>query len=74
VHPTMKPVALIGKCIENSSKPGQTVLDLFGGSGSTMIAAEKTGRTAYLMELDPIYCDVIVNRWEQATGQKAVRP
>ena len=74
VHPTMKPVALVERCIENSSKPGERVLDLFGGSGSTLIAAEKTGRTAYLMELDPIYCDVIVNRWEQATGQKAVRP
>jgi DNA modification methylase len=74
VHPTMKPVALIERCIENSSKPGQTVLDPFGGSGSTLIAAEKTGRTAYLMELDPIYCDVIVARWELATGQKAVRP
>ena len=73
VHPTMKPVALIERCIENSSKPGETVLDLFGGSGSTLIAAEKTGRTAYLMELDPIYCDVIIRRWEEATGQKAVR-
>lgn len=73
-HPTMKLVELIERALLNSSKPGQTVLDLFGGSGSTMIAAEKTGRTAYLMELDPIYCDVIVTRWEQATGQKAVRP
>ena len=73
-HPTMKPVALVERCISNSSKPGESVLDLFGGSGTTLIAAEKTGRTAYLMELDPIYCDVIVTRWEQATGQKAVRP
>lgn len=72
-HPTMKPVALIERCINNSSKPGQLVLDLFGGSGSTLIAAEKTGRTAYLMELDPVYCDVIVTRWEALTGGKAVR-
>jgi len=72
-HPTQKPVALAERAVANSSQPGQTVLDLFGGSGSTMIACEKTGRTAYLMELDPIYCDVIVTRWEQATGRKAVR-
>jgi len=72
-HPTMKPVALVERCIENSSQPGERVLDLFGGSGSTLIAAEKTGRIAHLMELDPIYCDVIVTRWEQATGKKAER-
>ena len=72
-HPTMKPVALVERCISNSSKPGESVLDLFGGSGSTLIACEKVGRRAFLMELDPVYCDVIVARWEQATGRKAVR-
>ena len=71
-HPTMKPVNLIEYPIGNSSKPGDIVLDLFGGSGTTMIACEKTGRKARLMELDPKYCDVIVTRWEQATGKKAV--
>jgi DNA modification methylase len=72
-HPTMKPVELVAYCIGNSSAPGQVVLDLFGGSGTTLIACEKLGRVARLMELDPIYCDVIVTRWEQATGRKAVR-
>lgn len=71
-HPTMKPVALIERAIKNSSKRGQIVLDLFGGSGSTLIAAEKTGRTCYMMELDEKYCDVIVRRWEELTGQKVV--
>jgi DNA modification methylase len=56
-----------------SSKPGENVLDLFGGSGSTLIAAEKTGRRAYLMELDALYCDVIVKRWEEFVGKKAER-
>ena len=73
-HPTMKPVALVEHCLGNSTKPGDKVLDLFGGSGTTLIACEKLGRSAFLMELDPIYCDVIVNRWEQATGRKAERP
>lgn len=73
LHPTMKPVSLIENEMVISSNKGSIVLDLFGGSGSTMIAAEKTGRTAYLMELDPIYCDVIVTRWEQTTGKKATR-
>jgi DNA modification methylase len=54
------------------SRPGENVLDLFGGSGSTLIAAEQTGRRAFLMELDPLYCDVIVTRWEQFTGKQAV--
>lgn len=74
VHPTQKPVALGQEAIEKTTHPSATVLDLFGGSGSTMIACEKTGRIARLMELDPIYCDVIVTRWEQATGKKATRP
>jgi DNA modification methylase len=70
-HPTMKPVELVQTAINQASKQGQIVLDLFGGSGSTMIAAEKTGRRAFLMELDPAYCDVIVRRWETFTGKKA---
>jgi len=70
-HPTMKPVELCVKAITNSSRNGDTVLDLFGGSGSTLIACEHTGRKACLCEIDPLYCDVIVKRWEQATGKKA---
>lgn len=73
VHPTMKPVALIGKLMKNSSKPEWNVLDLFGGSGSTLMAAEQLNRTAFLMELDEKFCDVIVRRWENYTGGKAVR-
>lgn len=70
-HTTPKPVALVEKAITNSSKGGDIVVDLFGGSGSTLIASEKIGRKAYLMELDPKYCDVIVKRWEDFTGKKA---
>ena len=70
-HPTMKPVELVEYLIGNSTSPGQLVLDTFGGSGTTMIAAEKSNRTANLMELEPKYCDVIVTRWENYTGQKA---
>ena len=72
LHPTMKPVELVERAINNSSKVGEIVLDGFGGSGSTLIACEKTGRVARLMELDPKYCDVIVKRWEDWTGKKAV--
>ena len=72
VHPTQKPVALIEIALENSSKSEDVVLDLFGGSGSTLIACEKTGRYARLMELDPKYCDVIVKRWQEFTGKQAV--
>jgi DNA modification methylase len=72
VHPTQKPVELIEKAINNSSKAGDIIIDCFGGSGSTMIAAEKLGRHSRLMELDPKYCDVIIKRWEDFTGQKAV--
>jgi len=72
-HPTMKPVPLCAKAIENSSKAGDIVLDLFGGSGSTLIACEQLNRTCYMMELDPIYCDVIIKRWENFTGKKAVK-
>lgn len=73
VHLTEKPVELAVRAMEYSSRPGEHVLDLFGGSGSTLIAAEKTGRRAYLMELDPAYCDVIVERWQKFTGLKATR-
>ena len=70
-HPTMKPIPLIEKSIQNSSLAGQIVLDTFGGSGSTLIACEQTKRVARLVELDPKYCDVIVTRWENLTGLKA---
>ena len=70
-HPTQKPVALAGKAIANHT--GETVLDLFGGSGSTLIAAEQLGRKCYMMELDPHYCDVIIARWEKLTGRQAVK-
>ena len=73
LHPTMKPVELVERAIRNSSRPGNVVLDPFGGSGSTLIAAEKSGRVARLIELDPKYVDVIVRRWEDFTGQKARR-
>ena len=72
-HPTMKPVELIRRHIENSSDPGQSVLDPFAGSGSTLIAAEQTGRNALLMEIDGRFCDVTVKRWEEFTGRKAER-
>lgn len=71
LHPTMKPVPLFDYQIKNSSKQGDLVLDLFGGSGTTMIACEQNGRHAYLMELDPKYADVIITRWEEFTGEKA---
>ena len=71
LHPTMKPVELVERAINNSSKVGDIVLDGFGGSGSTLIAAEKTRRKARLMELDPKFCDVIVRRWEEYTDKKA---
>jgi len=70
-HPTMKPLELIIRAIRNSTSKGQIVLDPFGGSGSTLIAAEQTGRKARLIELDPKYCDVIVTRWQNLTGQTA---
>lgn len=71
VHPTQKPVALPEEAINNSSKGQDIVVDLFGGSGSTLIACEKTGREARLMELDPKYVDVIVKRWQEFTGNQA---
>jgi DNA modification methylase len=69
----MKPIPLIENAIKNSSKANMKVLDLFLGSGSTLIAAEKLNRKCYGMELDEKYCDVIINRWEQFTGLKAIK-
>lgn len=71
-HPTMKPVGLFDYQIKNNTKGSDIVLDLFGGSGTTMIACEQNGRKARLMELDPHYCDVIIQRWENLTGKEAV--
>ncbi|MCW5776863.1 MAG: site-specific DNA-methyltransferase [Phycisphaeraceae bacterium] len=73
VHLTEKPVELAARAMQYSSHPGENVLDLFGGSGSSLIAAEQQGRRAFLMEIDPAYCDVIVQRWERFTGRKAER-
>ena len=72
MHPTVKPVALIADAIRDCSRRGEIVLDCFGGSGSTLIAAEKTGRAARLVEYDPLYCDTIVRRWELLTGKRAI--
>lgn len=71
IHPTMKPVTLIGYQIANSSRKGETVLDLFGGSGTTLIACEQLGRKCLMMEYDTHYADVIIDRWEKFTGQQA---
>ena len=72
VHNAQKPLAMVEFAIKNSSDKGENVLDLFGGSGTTLIASEATDRTCYMMELDPKYCDVIIKRWENLTGEKAV--
>ncbi|MFM6932213.1 MAG: site-specific DNA-methyltransferase [Novosphingobium sp.] len=72
MHPTVKPVALIADAIRDCSRRGEIVLDCFAGSGSTLIAAEKTGRRARIIEYDPLYCDTIIRRWEQYTGKQAV--
>jgi len=72
-HPTQKPVELAERAMKNSTNLKNIILDLFGGSGSTLIAAERLKRQAFLMELDPKYCDVIVKRWEDFTGNKAKR-
>lgn len=72
LHPTMKPLKLMGKLIKNSSKKKNIILDLFGGSGSTLIACEQLNRQCYCVEFDPKYCDVIIKRWEELTGKKAV--
>jgi DNA modification methylase len=71
MHPTVKPVAMIADAIRDCSRRGELVLDAFGGSGSTLIAAEKTGRSARLIEYDPLYCDTIIRRWESYTGKRA---
>ena len=73
MHPTVKPVALIADAIRDCSRRGEVVLDCFGGSGSTLIAAERTGRKARLIEYDELYCDTVVRRWEQLTGKRAIR-
>ena len=73
LHPTMKPVALVSNAIYDGTQEGMNVIDAFGGSGTTIIAAEQTNRTCYMMELDPRYCDVIIQRWETFTGEKAER-
>ena len=72
MHPTVKPVALIADAIKDCSRRGETILDAFGGSGSTLIAAQTTGRVARLIEYDPAYCDTIIRRWEKLTGKHAV--
>lgn len=73
LHPTMKPIKLLARQIKNSSKMGEKVLDLFGGSGSTLIACEQLNRKCYMMEYDPVYVDVIIERWENFTGKEAVK-
>lgn len=70
-HPTMKPVKLIGRIMKNSTRANDIIVDNFGGSGTTIMAAEQLARTCYMMELDPIYCDVIIKRWEEYTGEQA---
>jgi len=72
LHPTMKPIKLIARQVKNSSKPTEKVLDLFGGSGSTLIACEQLNRVCYMMEYDPQYADAILDRWEKLTGKEAV--
>jgi DNA modification methylase len=71
-HATPKPIALCARAIKSSSRENETVLDLFGGSGSTLIACEQLNRKCYMMELEPKYVDVIIDRWEKLTGEKAV--
>ena len=72
-HPTMKPIDLVGRLIKNSTRNGETVFDPFGGSGSTLIACEQLGRRCRMIEIDPRYCDVIIDRWETFTGKKAIK-
>ena len=69
----MKPLELLGEILLNATLENDVVLDLFGGSGSTLIACEQLNRNCYMMELDPYYCQVIINRWEQYTGEKATK-
>ena len=72
VHPTQKPLTIPARAIKNSSNVNDNILDIFGGSGSTLIACEQLNRNCYMMELDPKYVDVIIKRWEEFTGKKAV--
>ena len=72
LHPTMKPIELVANCMKDGTLLGDKVLDLFGGSGTTLIAAEQLGRKCFMMELDPHYCDVIIARWEKLTGKTAI--
>lgn len=69
----MKPVELVANCMKDGTVEGDSVLDVFGGSGTTLIAAEQLNRNSFVMELDPHYCDVIIARWEKLTGEKAVK-
>lgn len=73
LHPTMKPIELVGNAIKDGTLPDMSVLDVFGGSGSTLIACEQLARICYMLEIDPHYCDVIIARWEKYTGNKAVK-
>ena len=72
-HPTMKPLKLMGRLISNSTRDGESVLDIFGGSGSTLIACEQLNRRCFMCELDEHYCDVIIQRWEDFTGKQALK-
>ena len=73
LHPTMKPIELVANCMLDGTKEGDVVLDIFGGSGTTLVTAEQLGRKCFMMELDPHYCDVIIARWEKLTGKQAVK-
>ena len=73
VHPTQKPIALVAWFLNRYGNEGDIVADIFGGSGSTLIACEQLNRKCYMMELDPHYCTVIIARWEKLTGQKAIK-
>jgi len=73
IHPTQKPVRLAERALKATNEKENIIIDLFGGSGSTLIACEQMGRRCYMMELDPKYCDVIVQRWEEFTGKKAIK-
>ena len=73
LHPTMKPIELLSKAIKNSSKVKEIVLDLFGGSGSTLIACEQLNRKCFMMEIDPVYVQIIIDRWEKLTGKTSIK-
>jgi DNA modification methylase len=73
MHPTVKPVALVADALRDCSRRNDIILDQFGGSGTSLIAAEKVGRRARLIEIDPLYCDTIIRRWQQVTGKQSKR-